>query len=90
MPFVHRLYWPTNIAEQFGRGSKEKYNAYALAYCQANNPNMQIVTVKGKQQDPLEQGYILAVYKPGYSPAEMAERRNDNKKAATKKKGGKK
>lgn len=90
MPLVHKIHFPQHLAEQFGRGSKEKFNAYALAYCQANNPDMQIVTIKGKQQDPFEQGYILTAYKPGYSPAEMTERRNDNKKAATKKKGGKK
>lgn len=87
-PFVHRLHWPKNLAEMFGHGDKEKYNAYALAYCRANNPNMQIVTVNGKQQDPFEQGYILATYKPGFSPAEILERRKENK--ASKPRKGKK
>jgi hypothetical protein len=84
-PKIHRLTWPGNIAEMFGKGDKAKYNSYAFSYCRANNPNMEIVTVNGKPQDPFEQGYILATYKPGYSPAEILERRKENKASKPKK-----
>jgi hypothetical protein len=86
MPHIHQLSFPKNLAEQFGRGSKEKYNDYAFSYCRANNPEMQIVSFKGQKQDPFEQGYIMAVYKDGYNPAQIQERRAENKK---KKKGKK-
>lgn len=80
MPFVHKLFFPKHLAEQQSRGDKNKYNSYALAYCRANYPNMNVVSIKGKQQDPQEQGYIMAVYKDGYSPAEILERRKGAKK----------
>jgi hypothetical protein len=89
-PYVHKLSFPKELAEHFGRGSKEKYNAYAFAYCRNNNPDMQIVTtVKGKPEDPQSRGFVLGIYKPGFSPKEIQERRNENKKSSPKKKGKK-
>lgn len=80
-PFVHKIEFPKNLAEQFSRGDKEKYNSYAVAYCKTNYPNMHIVTtVSGKPQDPQEQGYCLGFYKPGFSPGEIKERQAEQKK----------
>jgi len=86
LPFVHKLTWPKEMAAQFSKGSIAKYNAYAISYCRANNPNMQLVTINGQPQDPFSQGYILAVYKHGSNPGDMAEQRKENKT----KKGAKK
>jgi hypothetical protein len=84
-PFVHKLSFPKYLAEHFSRGSKEKYNDYAFAYCRNNNHDMQIVTtIKGKPEDPQSRGFVLGIYKPGFSPKEMQERRAEKKK-----KGGK-
>lgn len=84
-PFIHKVYFPKHLAEHFGQGDKTKYNLYAISYCRADNPELEIVTIKGKMQDPYEQGFLYAVYKKGSHPKEIQERRNETKRKKGKK-----
>lgn len=86
MAYVHKIQIPEHLAQQFSRGQEAAYNSYCFAYMRGNYPEFQPVLIKGKQQEPYKQnGIILATYKPRMSPAEIAERRAENKKARAKK-----